>query len=135
MPLRSPLRSAAAGLAGLLLALSPVAAAPATTPATDRAATLLATHGRLAVTDAGPFVAPGTFRVQVAAKLGRPDLTLPDGTWLYHGHRVPDSDARGTLVVRFDAGRVRDLALVTPAVVAALQTAPARGDTRFAAHP
>jgi len=135
MPTRSSRRPAFAGLAGLLLAASCFAAAPDSAPAADRAAALLATHGRLAVTDAGPFVAPGTFRVQVAAKLGRPDLTLPDGTWLYHGHRVPDSEARGTLVVRFDAGRVRDLALVTPAVVAALQSAPARADTRFAAHP
>lgn len=133
MHTRSALRLLAA--ATLFAAAAGLSAAPAPAPAADRAATLLAAHGRLAVTDAGPFVAPGTFRVQVAAKLGRPDLALPDGTWLYHGHRVPDSDARGTLVVRFAAGRVRDLALVTPAVVAALQAAPARADTRLAAHP
>ncbi len=117
----------------LLLAAASLSAAPA--PAPDRAATLLATQGRIAVSEAGPFVAPGTFRVQVAAKLGRPDITLADGTWLYHGHTVAGSDARGTLVVRFDQGRVRDLALVTPAVVAAMRTPPGRGDTRFAAHP
>ncbi len=129
-----PLRSVIHPVAAALLAAATLSAAPSV-PAPDRAAALLATHGRIAVTEAGPFVAPGTFRVQVAAKLGRPDLTLADGTWLYHGHTVADSAARGTLVVRFDGGRVRDLALVTPAVVAALQAAPGRPDTRFAAHP
>ena len=133
-PRRSSFRHRAAACAGLFLAASALAATPPA-PAADRATALLAAHGRIAIGEAGPFVAPGTFRVQVAAKLGRPDRTLSDGTWLYHGHRVPDSDARGTLVVRFDAGRVRDLALVTPAVVTALLAAPARDDTRFAAHP
>lgn len=132
MTTRSSLRSVAAGL---LLAASSLAAASVAAPGPDRAAALLAAHGRLALTQAGPFVAPGTFRIQVAAKLGRPDLTLPDGTWLYHGRGVPDSAARGTLVVRFDAGRVRELALVTPAVVAALQTPPLPGNARFAAQP
>ena len=108
------------GLLGASAALG--AAAPSS--ADDSAAQLLAREGSVRVTSAGAFVAPGTFRVQVAAKLGRPDLTLADGTWLYHHRRIGESAAEGTLVVRFAAGRVSSLSLVTPAVVAALRADP-----------
>jgi hypothetical protein len=75
---------------------------------------------------AGAHVARGTFRIQVSTKLGRPDLELADGSWLYHGRTIAGSSARGTLVVRFAQGRVSELALVTPAVVAALRADPQR---------
>jgi hypothetical protein len=101
-----------------IVTLAPAAAAN-TTPA-DGAAQNLQRHGRIPVAQAGPFVAPGTFRVQVAAKLGRPDITLPDGTWLFHQRRVEGSDAQGTLVVAFESGRVSSLALVTREVAVAL---------------
>jgi outer membrane protein assembly factor BamE (lipoprotein component of BamABCDE complex) len=101
-----------------LLALPLFASAASTR---DTAADLLAQHGSIAVSSAGAHVSAGTFRVQVAAKLGRPDLVLPDGTWLYHGRNVPESSARGTLVVRFDQGRVSSLSLAGPTVVASLR--------------
>lgn len=112
-------------LAALALAAlaQPLAAAPA---APDRAAELLRAQGSVPVADAGPHVAPGTFRIQVAAKLGRPDLALADGTWLYHGRRIEQSAARGTLVVRFAHNRVASLAVVSDTVVAALRADPAR---------
>lgn len=108
-----------------LIAVSILSACSGT--ASDRAANLLARDGTVAVTAAGPFVEIGTFRVQVAAKLGRPDLVLRDGAWLYHHRRIDGSAAEGTLVVRFDGGRVAALSVVTPAVVAALrEAAPAK---------
>ncbi len=85
----------------------------------DTAAQLLTRQGHVAIANVGEFVEPGTFRIQVAAKLGQPDARLADGTWLYHGRRIAGSDAEGTLVVRFTKGRVHTLALATPAVVAA----------------
>lgn len=102
------------------LVLWPLAATAAETDRTDRAAELLAMHGHVPLSSATRYVERGTYRVQVAAKLGRPDATLPDGTWLYHGRRVGNSDAVGTLVVRFDGGRVGSLSLVTPAVATAM---------------
>ena len=104
-------------------ALFSTASAMDATPSMDAATQALNRQGSIAVTQAGPFVALGTFRVQVAAKLGRPDLALPDGTWLFRHRRVEGSDAAGTLVVRFNAGRVSSMSLVTPAVATALYEA------------
>lgn len=95
--------------------------AAATTDHPDAAVHLLATRGTIPVSAAGPHVQPGTFRVQVAAKLGRPDFVLADGTWLYQRRRVHDSDAEGTLVVQFRDGRVSSLELASPAVALALR--------------
>jgi hypothetical protein len=94
------------------------------TPTTDRAAQLLANHGALSVVTVGPYIERGTFRIQVSTKLGRPDLTLADGTWLYHDRTIDGTSARGTLVIRFEKGRVSELALATPSVVAALRADP-----------
>lgn len=120
------------------LALASFAAAPgaAASPAADRAAHLLATQGSIAVQAAGPYVECGSFRVHVAAHLGRPDATLPDGTWIYHQRAIAGSDATGSLIVRFDArGRVQALSLGTPAHVAALQRQTLRPDgQRLAQH-
>jgi hypothetical protein len=110
-------------LAATVALASPFAAAKEPSPS-DRAAQLLAAKGTVPVQAAGPHVERGTFRIQLSTKLGRPDLVLSDGTWLYHNRTVEGSNARGTLVVRFDKGRVSDLALVTPAVVAALRADP-----------
>lgn len=112
-----------AALAAALLT-SPLALADSSAPSRDPAAELLRRQGSLTIAAAGPHVSPGTFRVQVAAKLGSPDLTLADGTWLYRGRRIEGSAARGTLVVRFTEGRVQSLAVVTDAVVAALRADP-----------
>ena len=99
-------------------------ASAASTPETrsDAAARHLAQHGAVSITRAGPFVAPGTYRVQVSTKFGRPDTILADGTWMYHHRRIEGSDAEGTLVVRFEQGRVSALTLVTPAVATAMRT-------------
>ncbi len=115
-------------LPALLVCLaSPLLSHAAETTSRDRAAELLARQGTVEIVAAGPFVEAGTFRVQVAAKLGQPDLKLADGTWLYHHHTIEGSSAEGTLVVRFTGkGRVSSLALVTPALVAALRDNAAR---------
>lgn len=73
------------------------------------------------VESAGPYVQRGTFRIQVLAKFGRPDVELGDDTWLYYDCGVEETVAKGTLVVRFVAGRVSELALASPATVAALK--------------
>ncbi len=102
-----------------LFACTPLFAHDNTNAAPDLAAQLLARHGHVTVRHAGAFVEAGTYRIQVAAKLGQPDARLADGTWLYQNRKVTGSDAEGTLVVRFSNGRVTSLALATPAVVAA----------------
>lgn len=106
------------------LAVLPFAAQAAEKSPTDSAARLLAAHGSVAVENAGPYVERGTFRIQVSEKLGRPSLELADGTWLYHHRAVEGSAARGTLVIRFEQGRVVELAIAAPAVVAALRADP-----------
>ena len=111
---------------GAFLACIAVTASAAAQPtkASDHAAELLARQGSVPLAAAGPHVERGTFRVQVAATLGRPDLVLPDGTWLYRDHRIEGSTATGTLVVRLEGGRVSSLALATPAAIAELRAAP-----------
>ena len=116
-----------------LLALPSLASAQASSP-TDRAAELLARNGSVRVNAAGPYVQTGTFAIQVAAKLGQPSARLVDGTWLYHNHALAGSDARGTLIVRFNQGRVSELTLVTPAVAAALITPKSTAAQTLAAN-
>lgn len=107
--------------AAVLLPLPVVSLLPAAPAVADRAATLLATHDSIPVQAAGPYVEHGSFRIHVAAHLGRPDAALPDGTWIYHQRGIAGSGATGSLVVHFDAhGRVRELRLGTPAHVAEL---------------
>ncbi|HVU22584.1 MAG TPA: hypothetical protein VHE13_00560 [Opitutus sp.] len=89
--------------------------------APDRAAELLRLTGRLAVRAAGPYVEIGTYRIQVASKLGSPTARLADGTWLYDHFAAENSAAHGTLVVRFAGGRVHELYLAAPAAIAALR--------------
>lgn len=88
--------------------------------ASDVTATRLAREGSLPLHAIGPYVQVGTFRILVEGKLGRPDARLADGTWLYHRQRIEGTAARGTVVIRFEGGRVSSLALVTPPVAAAL---------------
>jgi hypothetical protein len=120
-PCRSLLRTV--GVAALLSAVSSFAG-PDQVATSDPAARLLSSTGFVPVQNAGPYVERGTFRVQVSTKLGRPDLVLSDGTWLYHHRLIDGSAARGTLVVRFEKGRVSDLTIAGPAIVAALQADP-----------
>lgn len=107
------------GALAATLAATAVSASPGQNSA-DSASTLLARDGRVVVSAAGPYVEVGTFRIQVAAKLGQPTDRLADGTWLYRNFEAERSSARGTLVVRFESGRVSGLTLVTPAVATAM---------------
>jgi len=86
----------------------------------DHASQTMARHGTINLKAVGPYVQTGTFRIWVEAKLGKPSTRLPDGTWFYRAYVVKDSDARGTLVVRFKEGRVSNLSLVTRAVETAM---------------
>jgi hypothetical protein len=96
----------------------------------DAASRQLAAAGLVSVNAVGPYVNVGTCRVQVSAKLGHPTSTLSDGTWLYDGFAAKESQAKGTLVVRFANGRVRSLSLASPAVVTALRSKPATLDQK-----
>lgn len=111
-----------------LLLIAPIAFG-ASAPAPDRAAQLLATYGSVAVERVGPYVERGTFRIQVLAKLGKPDARASTDVWIYDRRAVDGSAARGALVVRFENGRVSDLSLVSPTVALALrqQQRPAGG--------
>lgn len=119
------------GLIAALFSLPLLSAAAAPARGTgDRAAEILASRGSLPATSAGPHVEIGTFRIQVAAKLGRPDATLADGTWLYHRRKALESAAEGTLVICFSGGRVSALSLATPATVATLRAGPRQPDAQ-----
>ncbi|HUG11746.1 MAG TPA: hypothetical protein VMM36_12065 [Opitutaceae bacterium] len=96
-----------------------IVSARSNTPA-DRAAELLAQHGTVHLKAAGPYVQVGTFRIWAEAKLGKPSVRMPDGTWLYRNYEIKGSSAHGTLVVRFDEGRVSGMSLVTRAVETAM---------------
>jgi hypothetical protein len=121
---------AAAVIPGVMLAK------PHSNPA-DTAAALLARKGVVPVDAAGPYVERGTFRIQVSVTLGRPTAKLGEDMWLYEGRSIEGSGAVGTLVVRFKDGRVSELALVTPAVVASLRSNPTKaiGLPSFATSP
>jgi hypothetical protein len=110
----------AAALAATLFVLPSLFSATEPTAA-DRAAQMLRATGRLPVQAVGPYVEIGTYRIQVSVKLGRASAVLPDGTWLYEKYVSENSAAEGTLVVRFVNGRVSELYLATPAIVAALK--------------
>lgn len=84
----------------------------------------------------GDAVINGTSRIMVSMRLGRPNATLPDGTWLYQGYRAhltrrnasnPDADANreiigsGTLIVRFVSQKVVSLSVADDVTIAALQ--------------
>lgn len=120
--------SLATALRSSLIALIvlPAAFAATDTPAPEQAARLLATHGAVSISSVGRYVQPGSYRVQVATKLGQPDVRLPDGSWLYHHRKIDGAQATGTLVVQFDGHRVSALSLVTPKVAAAMATPQAK---------
>ena len=115
------------------LLLAPTFAGAKEAPASDSAAQLLTNAGSVPIQAAGPYVEVGTFRIQVSTKLGRPSATLADGTWLYREFNVDGSTAAGTLVVRFDHGRVAQLSLVTPRVETAMIANSAKTKTLVAA--
>ncbi len=62
---------------------------------------------------AGDYVERGTMRIQVATKLGRPNAVTAEGAWIYRNRKVAGTEKRGALLVRFEDGRVSELALIT----------------------
>lgn len=111
------------------LTLALVLASATAARAADQAARQLAATGTVVVESAGPYVGIGTYLIQVSAKLGQPSAKLTDGTWLYEGFTAGES-ATGTLVVRFNDGRVSSLSLATPAAVTALRTKPVKFENK-----
>lgn len=109
-----------------VIAAAPFCLARKSEASSDPAAQALATRGIIDVSAAGPYVQRGTFQIQVSTKLGRPDDILADGTWLYEKRSLAGSRARGTLLIRFADGQVRDLRFATPSAVAALREAQQR---------
>lgn len=133
--MKTTLASSALRLARLatFLLLPSLACASNGTPH-RRADEVLAREGRLPLQGAGPYVGVGTFLIQVAAKLGQPAARLPDGTWLYRNFQVGDTSTTGTLVIRFQKGRVSELSLVTPAVATAMLTPKSSAEPRLLAR-
>lgn len=107
------------------LFLIPVSASAKDSAAADPTAQALDSIGVVPVKAAGPYVQIGSYRIHVRMRLGRPNAMLPDGTWLYNDISADNSAAKGTLVVRFDQGKVSQLSLVSPAVATAMLRAPA----------
>ena len=121
-----PSLRAAVLASAMLLTSAALIAGPS--PASDAASERLAAAGTISVKSVGQYVEQGTLRIQVSTKLGRPTTILSDGTWLYDNRKVIESEASGTLVVRFQKGRVSDLSLVTPAVAVAMKAKPVGSD-------
>jgi hypothetical protein len=121
--LTSLLRPLTLSVAISLLALT----ASARGQGADPAAQLLSRHGSIPLTAFGDYVEIGTYAIQVAVKMGAPSSRLSDGTWLYEHRLISNSNAEGTVVVRFNEGRVSSLSLATPATVARLRATPAQG--------
>ncbi|MGD1030040.1 MAG: hypothetical protein ABSA05_02770 [Opitutaceae bacterium] len=109
----------AAALAAALVLIPAIASAKDIAPS-DSAARMLAATGIVPVTAAGSNVEIGSYRIHVWTSLGRPSAILADGTWLYRDFTADGSAARGTLVVRFDHGKVSQLSLVSHAVETAM---------------
>jgi hypothetical protein len=70
--------------------------------------------------DAGGYVEIGAWREAVTSRLGKPNVALADGSWLYYEFSVDDSAAKGVLVVRFNNGCVSELKLVSQDVANSL---------------
>jgi len=123
----------AVAFASALLLVPAIASAKDNAPA-DPAAQLLALSGIVPVKAAGPYVQVGSYRIWVSSHLGKPSAVTSDGSWLYDDFTADQSPARGTLVVRFNQGRVSQLTLVSSAVETAMLTAPANvnGATQIA---
>ena len=115
----------ASAVAAALSLLSVITCAQAAgNGAADPVALAMNATGSLAVKGAGPYVEIGSFRIWVSSHLGKPRHILADGSWVYQGFAVDNSDIHGALLVSFKQGRVSDLRLVSPAVLTAMLSAP-----------
>lgn len=76
----------------------------------------------------GDTVAPGATRIAVSLRLGKPGAVLPDGSWVYRGYTGRFGEAatvNGSLIVRFQDGKVSTLSLADRLTVVALSRRPA----------
>ncbi len=105
-------------LLAALLSTTAILSANAATPDTT------ALTGSVAVKAAGPYVQVGSYRIWVSSHLGKPSFVLADGSWLYNNFTSDSNGATGSLLVRFSNGQVSQMKLVSPAIVAALRSAP-----------
>jgi hypothetical protein len=98
-----------ASLAALCLILSP------SSRAADRAAQVMASQGSVSVSNIGPSVSIGSTKAEVSSAIGKADLVLPDGSWMFRrSFYVDNSAANGSLVVAFSKGKVSSLHLLSP---------------------
>jgi hypothetical protein len=104
----------------------------------DEAQKIMNLAGSLEVQSAGrmsgEYIEIGAWRETVSSRLGKPNLALADGTWLYYEFSVDDSAANGVLVVRFSKGCVSELKLVSHDVANSICAAskPSEVHTTFA---
>jgi hypothetical protein len=104
----------------------PLISAKAPSAAPDLAASALARVGSIPVKTAhhdefGDSVGIGSSPNLVIFRLGKPNVMLRDGTWMYRGCTVDLSEGTGTLVISFSKNRISQLTLVTPAVELAMR--------------
>jgi hypothetical protein len=116
---QSVLRS---GLIALSLILASVSYATVPESASsDHAAVKLNLYGSVPIDSVGPNVRIGASKADAALTLGYPSRVLSDGRWIiFRDFWVDHSTAHGSLVVRFEGGKVSELMIVTPAKGVAL---------------
>jgi hypothetical protein len=97
----------------------------------DRACQIMDAKGSVTLASVGPGVEVGASKETVSRVLGRADVALRDGSWMfYRNFYVDHSIAHGSLVVSFSSGRVSALRLVTPLVAVALVAHPEGASNR-----
>lgn len=70
----------------------------------------------------GDLVIRGVSRIMVSMRLGRPDIVLPDGNWLYRDYHFDEANATvGALIVRFTNNYVSSLSIANHQTVVALR--------------
>jgi hypothetical protein len=116
LPLLLALTSSAA------LALTSAQASPSRSDAINQA---LANNEAVPVAQANPDsfgnpVSVGCDEAAVYKSLGQPSAGLADGSWLYRDFYQDGGSAKGTLLVRFEHGRVAKLELISPSEEQAL---------------
>lgn len=103
----------------------------------DRPCQIMDATGSLSIANVGGEVRLGSGKASVSKNIGRPDLVLPNGAWMfYKNFYVDHSIAHGSLMVSFRDDRVTALRLVSPSVAVAMVSHPGRnsGETVIASR-
>ena len=70
----------------------------------------------------GDLVTRGVSRIMVSMRLGRPDIVLSDGNWLYRDYHFDEANATlGALIVRFTNNCVSSLSIANHQAVVAVR--------------